>query len=96
MTVAKILSAGRDHCQRRLVKRSLSECAGIFLECADLAALWSLATCRQTASRRVATEKSGDESPHCKRTNFHSFFRGISLQRLDAVIVHGLVDRTIT
>src|SRR5207244_4574152 len=58
ITVAKILSAGRDHCQRR---RCQAVCFGVrwyFLECADLAALWSLG-CSSPDS--VATSRDGEK-----------------------------------
>jgi hypothetical protein len=53
------------------VKRSLESS---LLECADLSALWSVATCRDLGSkefrvplrRQAAEDQSGDRSPHSK------------------------------
>ena len=42
------------------------EFRSVVLKCADLSALWSLATCRQQRRDRVATDESGDRSPHSK------------------------------
>jgi hypothetical protein len=45
----------------------LCHSAAAILECADLSALWSLATCRQQRRDRSRRAKSGDRSPHSKK-----------------------------
>jgi len=57
-----------------------------FLECADLSALWSAATCRSLRSLNSSWPERGDRSPHSKERR--SRVLGLSTDQGDGVFEH--------